>query len=212
MRFSPLTQIGPANVARLQVAWMYHIAAARSWSRTGGTVRQRNDTDRRCRRDVHLDALQPRRRAGSHDAEKKLGLPSSVGQSVDARRRVLGPATRRLPRRSSSGPPTASSTRSMRRPAAERRVRRSGRRRSEHARDFAGLPGSNGLSSPPFMYRNLIITGGRTRRIRRRGRRATSARGTSTPASSSGRSARFRAPARRSTTPGRATAGRTARA
>ena len=32
-----------------------------------------------------------------------------------------------------------------------------------------GLPGSNGLSSPPIVYRNLVITGGRTQEVPTRG-------------------------------------------
>ena len=46
-----------------------------------------------------------------------------------------------------------------------------------------GLPGSNGLSSPPIVYKNLVITGGKRRRIRPGDLRATCARGTCTPAS-----------------------------
>ena len=144
MRFSPLTQITPANVGQLQVAWVYHMKPARPRRRRrdagaaragrgrgrggSGFASSEVDAARHRRRDVHRHAVLPRRRARPDDGQGALGFRAAVGQSVDARRRVLAgrradAAADRLRHRA-----TASCTRSTRRPAS--RTRRSATRAS----------------------------------------------------------------------------------
>ena len=88
--------------------------------------------------------------------------PAPIRKSVDARRRVL--AGRRADA-------AADRLRLERRQAvlarredrqAQRGLRRQGRRRISNTPEIMqGLPGRNGLSSPPIVYRNLVITGGK---------------------------------------------------
>ena len=70
-----------------------------------------------------------------------------------------------------------------------------------------GLPGNDGLSSPPIIYKNLIITGGRTQEGPAQGPAGDVRAWDVHTASWCGRSTRCRAPASRSTTPGPATRG-----
>ena len=96
---------------------------------------------------------------------------------------------------------------------AQRRLRRQRHRQSEHARDHAGAARPQRAQlRRRSCTRTWSSPAARRRRIRRRGPRATCARGTCTPASWRGPSIPFRAPAKSTTTPGPATAGRTARA
>ena len=139
MRFSPLTQITPANVSQLQVAWVYHMrpaqppaaaagpgaaapaTGARARPRRLGLCRERDHAHRRQRRDVHLDALWPRRGARPDNGQRGLGLSAAGGQSLDARRRVLARRRAVRRRRSSLPPATAGSSPSTRRPACQPR-------------------------------------------------------------------------------------------
>ena len=179
MRFSPLTQLTPANVEQLKVAWVYHMrpaAAARDAASTGTPPsrrgRGRGGTGFSSSEITPLvingtmyiaDAVLPRRRARRDDGQGTMGLPAAVRQSVDARRRVL--AGRRADA-------AADRVRHERRQALlarrqDRRAQRGVRRqrawsRSTRRRSCRGCPDSNGLSSPPIVYKNLVITGGTT--------------------------------------------------
>ena len=192
-RFSPLTEITPANVAGLEVAWVYHMRPAQPDGRAAGPAatparragrrrgaaglrprpragqrrlrifREPGDAARRRRRDVFVDAVLPRRRARLVDGQGDLGVPVADGKPVDTRRRVPGPATARRRRKSCSARATRSSIRSTRRPASP--TRHSATRASSAStrrKSCRGLPGRNSLSSPPIVYKNLVITGGTT--------------------------------------------------
>ena len=178
-RFSPLTQLTPANVGQLEVAWVYHMRPAPATPRAATAAdaagagtrprqrirlrRQRDDADRHRRRDVHHLAVRPRRGARFVDRQGALGLPGAVRRAVDARRRVLG-------RRREDA--AADRLRHGRRPAVSRSHAKTGEPNDAFGDKgivnlntpeiLQGLPGNNGLSSPPTMYKHLIITGGRT--------------------------------------------------
>ena len=122
MRFSPVTQITPANVSQLQVAWVYHMRPAarrglpapraaprrrpprrgRGRGRGGsGFARRRDDAARRQRRDVHRHAVRtassrsirrPAKRCGSSSCPS--GNPSTRGVEYLARRRADAAADR----------------------------------------------------------------------------------------------------------------------
>ena len=131
-RFSPLTQMTPANVGQLEVAWVYHMrpapppgtpaAATRGAGprpRTRVRLRgQRDDAARHRRRHVHHQSIRPRRRARLDHRQGDVGVPGAVRRAVDARRRVLARRRARPRRRSSSARATASCSRSTRRPAS----------------------------------------------------------------------------------------------
>ena len=119
-RFSPLTEITPANVGGLEVAWVYHMRPAqpdgatpqarpqrrrragrrhsaaglrprpRSGQRRLRVLREPGHAARRRRRDVPVDAVLPCRRARLVDGQGDLGVPVADGKPVDTRRRVLG--------------------------------------------------------------------------------------------------------------------------
>ena len=110
----------------------------RTRTRRLGLRRERDHAARRQRRDVHRDALRPRRRARPDDGQRGLGLSGAGGQPLDARRRVLA-------RRCANA--AADRLRHRRRPAllarrkdrpANRDLRRPRQHRHEHARDPAG--------------------------------------------------------------------------
>ena len=105
MRFSPLTQITPANVGQLEVAWVYHMKPPAAPPAAAGARRRRE-----------------RRGAGTRPRARRLGL--RVERSHAARRRT---ASCTSPRR------TAASSRSIRRPARKSgrsSCRRAARRRA----------------------------------------------------------------------------------
>jgi quinoprotein glucose dehydrogenase len=169
MRFSPLTQITPANVGQLRVAWTYHM-------RPAGETRFATSEVTPLVVDGTMYIATPYSRVVALDpiTGKELWaftLPSgnhrraasSTGRAIAAR-----PADRlRLERRQA-----VLARRQDRR--AERRFGDKGDRHLNTPEILQGLPGRDGLSSPPIVYKNLVITGGRPRRIRRRagGRRA----------------------------------------
>ena len=147
MRFSPLTEITPANVGQLQVAWTYHMkppaaappaaapagagagvidappAAAGRGRGRGGSLLSSSETTPIVveRHDVHRHAVRPRRRARSDDRQGDLGVSTRRRAALDARRRVLAR------RRGDAGADRLrhqqrpSSTRSTRRPASPTR-------------------------------------------------------------------------------------------
>ncbi len=146
MRFSPLTQITPANVGQLQVAWVYHMKPAASPTgcrRTGAAAHAVGDArpppgrgrgrggrasrrakSRRSSSTARCIIATPYSRVVARRPDHRQGSsgPSSCRPAI--RRRAAsstGPATRRRRRRSSSARATASCTRSTRRPASRTR-------------------------------------------------------------------------------------------
>ena len=166
MRFSPLTQITPANVSQLQVAWVYHMrpagdrpprrraAPARPRRRTRGAGRGRgrgrgrggsgfavsgDHAARHQRRDVH----QPRPTAASSRSIRRPARSCGCSSCPTARRRRAASSTGA----GDAKTPPQIVFGTQRRPAvlagredrrAERSVRRQGHRQPEHARDPAG--------------------------------------------------------------------------
>ena len=166
-----------------EVAWVYHMrppphrraapaaerpprAAGGTRPRTGprrlGLRPERDHAARRQRRDVHLDAVRPRRRAGPDDRQGGLGLPAPPG-NPSTRGVEYWPGDAQTPPRSSSARATAKLF------SLDAKTGKPNEAFGDKGIvDFntpeimQGLPGSNGLSSPPIVYRNLVITGGRT--------------------------------------------------
>ena len=132
--------------------------AARTWARTRTRrlgVRDRSDhAARHRRRHVHHDALRPRGGAGPDDRQRDLGLPAPVRQSVGEGRRVLA-------RRREDA--AADRLRHGQRQALLAATRRPASPTTPSATTavvdlntpeiLQGLPGNNGLSSPPIMYK-----------------------------------------------------------
>ena len=160
-RFSPLTQLTPANVGQLEVAWVYHMrpdaaprhahpppTRRRPGRGRGRGIRlrgQRDDAARDRRRDVHHQSVRPRRRARLDDRQGGVGVPGAVRRAVDAWRRVLGRRREDARRRSSSARATAACSRSTRRPAS--RTTRSATTASINLNTpeiLRGLPGTTG--------------------------------------------------------------------
>ena len=136
-RFSPLTQITPANVGRLEVAWTYHMKPATppatpqaGRGRGGSGFAASEVTPLVVDGVMYLSTPYYRGRgARCDDREGDLGVPVAVRQPVDARRRILAR------RREHTG---ADRVRHERREAVfaqredrrpQRRFRREGRRR-----------------------------------------------------------------------------------
>ena len=158
------------------------------------------------------DAIRPRGGARSGHGQGEVGLPAALRQSVDARRRVLaGDAQNaaadrlRLERRQA-----LFARREDRR--AQRGVRRQGVVDLNTPEILQGLPGNNGLSSPPIVYKHLIITGGRTQEGPAQGPAGDVRAWDVHTGKLVWTFHSVPRPASRSTTRGRATAGRTARA
>ena len=137
MRFSPLTQITPANVGQLKVAWVYHMRPAgavappggggrrtpagetpdgapggRGRGRGGSGFRPSEVTPLVIDGIMYLSTPYSRVVAARADhRERNLGLPTPYRQLLRRAASNTGPATRRRRRRSSSVRATASCTR-----------------------------------------------------------------------------------------------------
>ena len=236
MRFSPLTQITPANVGQLQVAWVYHMRPVRTAAGCPPAPPARPVAAASGR-----DAGAAAAARGSPPSEttpivingvmyistpygRVVALDPTTGKELWVFQLPSGnPSTRGVeywPGDAQTPPQIVFGTSNgqlysldAKTGAAQRDVRRPRQHRPEHARDPSGPARQQRPElAADRCTRTSSSPAAARRRTRRRDRRATCARGTSTPASSSGRSARFPARARSSTTPGRATAGRTARA
>ena len=114
------------------------------------------------RHDVCVHALRARRGARPDDRKRNLDLhdalarqPSTRGVEYFGRR--LAP-----PPQSCSASSDGKPIRWMRRPASRTRNSATWAWSTEHAGDPSGADRNNGLSSPPVVYQNLVITGGRT--------------------------------------------------
>ena len=81
MRFSPLTQITPANVGQLEVAWVYHMKPAAAPPPAAARRRRR----RRRRGAASATRRRPPRRPRSRT--RRLGLPLERGHAARRQRR-----------------------------------------------------------------------------------------------------------------------------
>ena len=124
---------------------------------------ERSHAARHQRNDVSRDAVLPRRRDRRRPRARKRGrssFPPGIRRHAAS---STGRGTRRRLRKSSSARATPSCTRSTRRPGS--RTRPSATRVSVDLNTpeiLQGLPGRDGLTSPPIVYKNLVITGGTT--------------------------------------------------
>jgi quinoprotein glucose dehydrogenase len=189
MRFSPLTQITPANVAELTVAWVYHMRPAAPGS----------------------DATAPQRAAGAHspagDTPETPPARGRAGRSrfsssevtplvVDGTMYIATPYYRVVAIDSTTGkelwafrlPSGNPSTRGVeywpgdgqtppqivfgstdgklysidaKTGTPNAKFGTNGIVQFDTPEVLGGLPGSNGLSSPPIVYKNLVIAGGK---------------------------------------------------
>jgi quinoprotein glucose dehydrogenase len=182
MRFSPVTQITPANVSRLQVAWTYHMRPAaapaaatpdpsaeaeapqgRGRGRGGSSLAGSETTPIVANGVMYLStpygrvvALDPTTGKEVWVFQLPSGSPSMrgveywAGDAQTPAQIVFGTSNARLfSLDAKTGKPN---------PA----FGDNGVVELNTPELMQGLPGTNSLSSPPIMYRNLVITGGRT--------------------------------------------------
>lgn len=158
-RFSPLTQITPANVAHLEVAWTYHMRPQGSTLRfaasqvtplvAGGKMYLATPYGRVVALDptsgaelwaFQLPTGQPSRRGVEYWPGDAGTPPQIVFGTSDAKLYSIDAATGR----------------------ANDAFGDKGAVNLDTPEILQGLPGRNALSSPPVVYRNLVITGGMT--------------------------------------------------
>lgn len=162
MRFSPLKQITPANVAGLKPAWVYHLRPAEAPANAPMALSQTTPlvvngvmyVTSPYKRVIALDAAsgkeiwtyalsgrsEPARRGVEYFAGDKLTPAQIVFGTSDGKLISLDAAT---------GKPNA-------------KFGTDGVVNLNTPEILRGLPGNNGLASPPTIYKNLIITGGLT--------------------------------------------------
>ncbi len=173
MRFSPLTQITPANVGRLVVGWTYHMKPA-DWTgrgRGGGAGFAGSE-------------MTPIVAGGMMYLATPYGrvvaLEPTTGQEAWIFRLPSGnPSTRGVEYRPGDAQAPAQvvfGTSDAKLISLDAKTGVPNEQFGEHGvvnlntpEILQGLPGSNGLSSPPIVYRNLVITGGRTQEVPTRG-------------------------------------------
>ena len=182
-RFSPLTQLTPANAGQLQVAWVYHMRPPVATPPAGAAA------------PVAPPPQQGRGRGRGRGSG--FAVSGTTPIVIDGVMYLSSPYGRVVALDSATGkemwvyqvPSGVPSTRGVeywpgdaKTPAQIVFGTHDGRLISLHAKTgepndafgqngiinlntpeiLQGLPGSNGLGSPPIMYKNLIITGGRT--------------------------------------------------
>jgi quinoprotein glucose dehydrogenase len=175
-RFSPLTQITPANVDRLQVAWVYHMRPApapdsapssgggQGRGGRGGSGFASSETT-----PIVVDGLM----YISTPYGRVVALDSTTGKEVWAFRVPAGNASTRgveyWPGDAQTAAQIVFGTGGGRLFSLDAKTGEPNASFGDHGsvdlntpQILQGLPGTNGLSSPPTVYRNLIITGGRT--------------------------------------------------
>jgi quinoprotein glucose dehydrogenase len=176
-RFSPLTQLTPANVDRLQVAWVYHMRPAREpaagsgapptpdrGSGRGGSGFASSETT-----PIVIDGVM----YVSTPYGRVVALNSATGRELWNFRVPLGNASTRgveyWPGDAQTPAQIVFGTGAGRLFSLNAKTGTpnpafgdGGSVDLNTAEILQGLQGTNGLSSPPTVFRNLIITGGRT--------------------------------------------------
>jgi quinoprotein glucose dehydrogenase len=182
-RFSPVTQITPANVSGLQVAWVYHMRPAAA----GASTAPGAGTDAAAR-----GQGRGRGRGGSGFAAgqttplvidgvmflstpygRVVAIDPTTGKEVWVFQLPAGnPSTRGVehwPGDAKTPPQIVFGTSNGRLFSLNAKTGVPNEAFSDRGsvdlntpEILQGLPGSNGLTSPPIVYRNLVITGGRT--------------------------------------------------
>jgi quinoprotein glucose dehydrogenase len=167
-RFSPLTQITPANVGKLQVAWRYHMRPRKADA--GG-----NGGDRRS--GFAMGETTPVVAGGvmyiTTPYGRVVALDPTAGEEIWVHQLKSGnPSMRGVeywPGDGRTPPQIVFGTSDGWLMSLDARTGEpnpafgdGGSVNLNTPEILGGLPGNNGLSSPPIVYRNLIITGGRT--------------------------------------------------
>ena len=173
MRFSPLTEMTPANVGRLTVAWTYHMKPA-DWTgrgRGGGAGFAGSEMTPIVAGGMmylatpygRIVALEPTTGKEAWTFRLPSGNPSTRGVEY-------WPGDAQAPAQVVFGTSDAKLI------SLDAKTGVPNEQFGEHGvvnlntpEILQGLPGSNGLSSPPIVYRNLVITGGRTQEVPTRG-------------------------------------------
>lgn len=188
-RFSPLTEITPANVATLEVAWTYHMkpaTAATAPAATAAAVPESSDPPP----PSATSSNQSRGRRGYASSEstplvvdgtlytvtpyaRVVALDAATGQEKWAfKLPTANPSTRGLeyfPGDATTPPQVVFGTSDSKlysvdaaTGAANAAFGTGGVVNLDTPEILRGLPGRNGLTSPPLIYKHLIITGGTT--------------------------------------------------
>jgi quinoprotein glucose dehydrogenase len=180
MRFSPLTQITPANVSQLSVAWVYHMrpaaaaappadAAPSGSGRGRGRGRGGSGFSPGETTPLVIDGVM----YASTPYGRVVALDAVTGKEVWVYRLPSGqPSTRGVeywPGDAALPPQIVFGSSEGKLFSLDARTGTIRDAFGEHGivdlntpEILQGLPGNNALSSPPVIYRNLIITGGRT--------------------------------------------------
>src|SRR6266851_3297309 len=158
MRFSPLLQITPANVSHLKVAWTYHMKSASGSARFASsevTPLVVNGTMYLATPYYRVVAVEPTTGKEIWVFRLPSGNPSTRGVEYwpgDAQtppQIVFGSSDGKLySLDAKTGKPNEA-------------FGGKGIVEFNTPEIMQGLPGSNGLSSPPIVYKNLVITGGK---------------------------------------------------
>jgi quinoprotein glucose dehydrogenase len=185
MRFSPLTQITPGNVSRLELAWAYHMrpagyeppagrgagrgAGAGAPAGPGGRGGSASGFAPSQTTPLVADGVMyistPYNRVVALDPTtgKELWVFQLPSGNPSTRGVEYWPGDDRLP------PQIVFGTTDARLYSLDAKTGEPNRAFGDNGsvnlntpEILRGLPGSNGLSSPPLVYKNLIITGGRT--------------------------------------------------
>ena len=157
MRFSPATQITPANVSELKVAWIYHMRPEGS-GLSGSEVTP-----------IIADGVMYL----STPYNRVVALDPTTGKEIWAFTLPSGnPSTRGVeywPGDPQTPPQIVFGSSNGRLFSLDAKTGKPNETFGDKGvvnlntpEILQGLPGSNGLSSPPIMFRHLIITGGRT--------------------------------------------------
>ena len=181
MRFSPATQITPANVSQLKVAWVYHMrpeaAAATPEADTGAGVppqgRGRGRGGSGLAGSEATSIVADGVMYLSTPYNRVVALDPTTGKEVWAFRLPSGnPSTRGVeywPGDAQTPPQIVFGSSNGKLFSLDAKTGKPNDAFGDKGivdlntpEILQSLPGSNGLSSPPIMYRHLIITGGRT--------------------------------------------------
>jgi len=162
MRFSPLTQIAPANVARLKVAWTYHMRPQPEAGREPASLSGSETTP------IVADGVM----YIATPYNRVVAVDPTTGKEIWAFRLPSGnPSTRGVEYWPGDAQTPAQIVFGSTNGKLYSLDAKTGRPNEAFGDNgvvdlntpeiMQGLPGSNGLSSPPIMYRHLIIAGGR---------------------------------------------------
>jgi quinoprotein glucose dehydrogenase len=177
MRFSPLTQITPQNVGQLEVAWVYHMRPAPEpepaggGQGRGGRGRGRGGAGFAHSQNTSLvvDGLM----YAATPYGRVVALEPTTGKEVWVYRLPSGqPSTRGVeywPGDTQTPAQIVFGTSNGKLHSVDAKTGIPNPRFGDNGvvelntpEILQGLPGNNALTSPPIMYRNLVITGGRT--------------------------------------------------